>query len=109
MRLNSAILKSASLSMGGVGPRVSFRNLKVGKPFRTTGKVVLSGGKSFSPEYSTSNSFRAIIERSRTPKGVLRSNKKMTEPIYMGGNTASNMSGGLRSANKELNLSRGIR
>jgi len=52
---------------------------------------------------------RDIVSRSKAPATVITANKKMTEPIYMGGNTASNMMGGLRSANKALNESRGVK
>jgi len=69
-------------------------------------KVNKSGikrAKKITLDEGESHSLIRAIERSKSPKKVIKEVNKSTEPIYAGGNTSANMRGVVRSENKKMN------
>ena len=78
--------------------RVKYSKLQPRPKVETSG---LRRAKKTTIDDTESHSMRRAIERSKNPKKVLTEVQKSTEPIYAGGNTASNMRGVIRAEEKK--------
>jgi hypothetical protein len=73
---------------------------KVAAALPKVDKTALTRSKKITEADPTSHSLRRVIERSKMPKKIMTEVRGDTEQMYMGGNTAENMRGVMRSEEK---------
>lgn len=100
----AAILKERATTITKSKAQEKLEDRKKYAKLQSMPKVDKSGiarAKKTTVDDDEGHSVRRAIERSKNPKKVLTEVKKSTEPIYAGGNTASNMRGVIRSQEKK--------